>query len=113
MAPQPVRIPAGGATKVRVAMPLPRAFEKFAFELSEPPDGVVLGDLSISPNGAEFSLRADAAAKAGLRGNLIVIVSGERVAQPQTSQTPPAGARRRFPLFTLPAIPFEIAGASK
>jgi hypothetical protein len=108
MAPQRVRIPAGGATRIRVAMPMPRAFEKFAFELSEPPDGVALSDLSISPTGAEFSLRADAAAKAGLRGNLIVIVSGERVAQPQTSQTQPAGARRRFPLFTLPAIPFEI-----
>ncbi len=112
LSPQPVRIPAGGAVKVRVAMPLPRAFEKFAFELSEPPNGVTLGDLSVSPDGAEFSLRADASAvKVGLRGNLIVVVSGERVPATQAGQ-PPAG-RRRLSLITLPAIPFEIAVEGK
>ena len=43
--------------------------------------------------------------KAGLRGNLIVTVSGERV--PPENQPRPA-ANRRLPLGTLPAIPFEI-----
>jgi hypothetical protein len=109
LGPEVAKVPAGGAVKVRVAMPWPRAFQNFALELSEPPDGVTLGDLVVSDEGAEFSLRADAAAaKPNLRGNLIVVVSGERVAQPQAGQTPPAGARRRFPLFTLPAIAFEI-----
>jgi hypothetical protein len=105
LAPNPLRIAAGGAVRVRVAFPLPRAFEKFEFELSEPPEGVTTGGLTVSPTGAEFTLRADAAkAWPGVRGNLIVVVSGERV--PQPNQQP--AARRRIPLITLPAIPFEI-----
>jgi hypothetical protein len=105
LAPQPVKIPVDGTARIRVAIPLPRAFEKFEFELSEPPEGITLRDLSISQGGAEFVLQADAAkAKPGLRGNLIVTVSGERPPQPNQQ----AAARRRLPLATLPAIPFEI-----
>jgi hypothetical protein len=104
----PVAIPAGGTTRVRVAFPFPRTFDKFEFELSEAPEGVTLGDLVIGPNGAEFALRADPVkAKPGARGNLIVVVSGERVPQPNQPNQP-AAARRRVPLTTLPAIPFEI-----
>jgi hypothetical protein len=106
----PVTIPIGGIARVRVAFPLPRTFEKFEFELSEAPEGVTLGDLMIGPNGADFALRADPAkSKPGTRGNLIVVVSGERV--PQLGQpNQPAAARRRVPLMTLPAIQFEITG---
>ncbi len=108
--PGPVAIPSGGTARVRVAFPFPRAFEKLEFELSEAPEGVTLGDLLAGPNGAEFVLRADPAkAKAGTRGNLIVVVSGERA--PQANQpNQPAAARRRVPLMTLPAIQFEIVG---
>jgi hypothetical protein len=107
LAPRPVAVPVGGSARVRVALPLPRTFEKYEFDLSEPPDGVTLGDLVIGPNGAEFLLRADPVkAKPGTRGNLIVVVSGERVPQPNQ----PAAARRRLPLVTLPAIQFEIIG---
>ncbi len=107
LAQGPVAIPVGGSARVRVALPLPRAFEKYEFELGEAPEGVTLGDLRLGPSGADFLLRADAAkAKPGSRGNLIVVVSGERV--PQPSQ--PAAARRRLPLVTLPAIQFEVMG---
>jgi hypothetical protein len=110
VAPGPVAIPAGGTARVRVAFPFPRTFDKFEFELTEAPDGVTLGDLLIGPNGAEFVLRADPVkAKPGVRGNLIVVVSGERVPQPNQPNQP-ANARRRVPLMTLPAIAFEIAG---
>jgi hypothetical protein len=105
LAPGPVAVPVGGSARVRVALPLPRAFDKYEFELSEAPEGVTLGDLLIGPNGADFLLRADPAkARPGTRGNLIVVVSGERVPQPNQ----PAAARRRLPLMTLPAIPFEL-----
>jgi hypothetical protein len=108
LAPQPVRIPVNGTARVRVALPLPPAFQHIEFELSEPPDGVSLRDLAVSQNGAEFTLQADGpAAKTGLRGNLIVTVSGERTPPPD-QPAPPAAARRRLPLFTLPAIAFEI-----
>ncbi len=108
VAPGPVAIPAGGAARVRVAFPFPRTFEKYEFELSEAPEGVTLGDLLIGPNGADFTLRADPGkAKPGTRGNLIVVISGERVPQPNQPNQP-AAARRRVPLMTLPAIQFEI-----
>jgi hypothetical protein len=109
--PGPVAIPVGGTARVRVAFPFPRAFDKLEFELSEAPDGVTLGDLQVAANGAEFVLRADPAkARPGARGNLIVVVSGERVPQANRPNQPPPGARRRIPLMTLPAIPFEITG---
>jgi len=105
---QVVRIPAGGTTRVRVAMPAVRAFEKIELELSEPPEGIELRDVVVTQAGAEFVLQADATkAKAGLRGNLIVTVSGERVPPPGGNQQGPA-ARRRLPLGTLPAISFEV-----
>jgi len=110
VAPGPVAIAAGGTARVRVAFPFPRTFDKFEFELSEAPEGVTLGDLLVGPNGAEFVLRADPVkAKPGARGNLIVVVSGERVPQPNQPNQP-AAARRRVPLMTLPAIAFEIIG---
>ena len=105
---QPVRIGPAAAARVRIAFPVPRAFDKLAFELDSPPDGVSIGEATFSQNGAEFELLVDPAkAKAGLRGNLIVTVSGERVPQPNQPE-PPAAARRRLPLATLPAIAFEI-----
>jgi hypothetical protein len=105
---QPVRIPAGGAARVRVSFPPGyRTFTNLQLELSDPPDGVALKNFWLNGDGAEFLLEADAAKiKAGRRGNLIVTVSGER--QPAASAQQPAPARRRIPLGTLPAIPFEI-----
>ncbi len=108
--PGPVAIPVGGTARVRVAFPFPRAFDKLEFELSEAPDGVTLGDLQVAANGAEFVLRADPAkARPGARGNLIVVVSGERVPQANQPNQPPPAARRRVPLMTLPAIQYQIA----
>jgi len=108
--PGPVALAPGGAARVRVAFPFPRTFEKFEFELNDAPEGVTLGDVVIAAGGAEFVLRADPAkAKPATRGNLIVVVSGERVPQPNQPNQP-AAARRRVPLMTLPAIQFEITG---
>ncbi len=105
---QPVKIPSSGTAKVRVAFQRPRAFQKLAFELDNPPDGIAIRQFTLTENGAELELQADGAkTKTGLRGNLIVTVSGERV--PQGSQAPaPAAARRRQALATLPAIAFEV-----
>lgn len=103
----PVKIPAGGLAEVRVTIPPGyTTFEKLQFELSDPPEGVTLSDLSVAQAGAEFVLRADRSKlKPGLRGNLIVAVSGERV---PPANAPQPAARRRLRIGTLPAIPFEI-----
>ncbi len=106
---QPVKIPVSGTGKVRVAFPIPKAFEKLAFELDDPPEGLAIRQFTLTNNGAELEFEADAAkVKTGLRGNLIVTVSGERRPQQNQPNAPPAAARRRLPLATLPAIAFEI-----
>ena len=103
----PVKIPVGGSAQVRVALPPGYvAFEKLQFELNDPPEGITLSDLSVTQAGAQFVLRADRSKlKPGLRGNLIVAVSGERV---PPANAPNPAARRRVVIGILPAIPFEI-----
>ncbi len=89
-----------------------RALQNVQLELSEPPDGLSIRDVEVDGNRASFVITADAAAvKPGLRGNLIVAVSGERVPAQRGNQAAPAGAaaRRRVPVGVLPAIPFEIS----
>jgi hypothetical protein len=102
-----IRIPAGGSTRVRASIPPGyNTFENIQFELSDAPAGFTLRDLSVAMGGAQFVLEADSAKiKPGMRGNLIVTISGERV---PPANAPNAGARRRVPLGTLPAIAFEI-----
>lgn len=103
---QPLKIPVGESVRIPVRVPLlpSNVLEKIDFELSEPPEGITLRPLQ---QGTEIVLDCDAAkAKPGLKGNLIVAISGQRAA-PQANQNVPPN-RRRVPLGTLPAIPFEI-----
>jgi hypothetical protein len=103
----PVKIPIGGTAQVRVTMPPYRAFDKIQMELSEPPEGISVRDVSSDPRGTNIVLQSDAAkTKPGLRGNLIVEVSGERTPAPGNQKA--KANRQRIPLGTLPAIPFEI-----
>ncbi len=126
---QPLGIPAGGNAEVRVSIPPAyRTFENVQFELSDPPEGITLQDLSLGLAGAEFVLRADREkARPGQRGTLIVKVSGERApaalsrqasaakpqgqAQPAPPSQPPAPVRRRVEVGTLPAIQFVIVAS--
>ena len=109
----PVKIPAGGTAQVRFDAP-PRALAgQFQFELSEPPDGIVLKEVSSSREAAQLVLQADAAkVKPGLKGNLIVAVlaSGTGPFAKAKAKAKAAANQRPFPLTTLPAIPFEIVG---
>lgn len=103
----PVKIPVGGTAQVRVTMPPYRAFDKIQMELSEPPEGISVRDVSSDPRGTNIVLQSDAAkTKPGLRGNLIVEVSGERTPAAEAGKA--KANRQRIPLGTLPAIPFEI-----
>jgi hypothetical protein len=107
---QPVRIPAGGAARVQVAVPpMYRTLDNVEFELSDPPAGVTLGKSSMTLAGAELVLQVDAATvKPGLRGNLIVLASGERT---PAGAAPTAPGRQRVVLGPLPAIRFEVVAS--
>ena len=102
----PVKLSRGGTAAVRVILNAPRLAEYLRLELNQPPEGITIQDVETVRQGVAIVLRADAAkVKAGLKGNLIVDAFMEREANPDAKR--PA-ARRRVPLGTLPAIPFEI-----
>jgi hypothetical protein len=105
-----IKIPAGGKTKVLVKIPRrPPAAPAPAIylELSEPPAGLTLGDVNITPGELTFAIAADSnTAKVGLVDNLIVDVSADPPNNPQNNQK--KVPKQRVYIGTLPAIPFEI-----
>ena len=103
----PIKIPAGGTARVRVGAPAGAFLGKVQLELSEPPDGIVIRNVSPLPEGTEIVLQSDAAkVKPGLCGNLIV--NAFAAAPPPSGNEKAPANRRRTPLSVLPAIPFEI-----
>ncbi|RPJ34810.1 MAG: hypothetical protein EHM35_09580, partial [Planctomycetaceae bacterium] len=110
----PIRIPAGGTVRVRVAAPATALTGRVQLELSEPPEGItiekVVGAGLKSPRtgqGADIVLRSDAAkAKVGLKGNLII--HAFPVSSPAPEKQKLQANRPRTALAVLPAVPFEI-----
>lgn len=106
----PVRIPAGGVARVRVAMPMNTFMGKVQVELSDPPDGVAIREVVAAGPDTEIVLQCDAArVRPGLKGNLIVNVFAERPAATQPANS--KGAKGRTAIGTLPAVAFEIVAA--
>jgi hypothetical protein len=102
----PLRIPAGGTARVQVASSISNFLSRIELELSEPPEGITVKDVSPSPEGAEIVFESDAKVQPGLKGNLIVTISPKN---PGTSgKGKPRKNQRREPSATLPAIPFEV-----
>ncbi len=114
----PVKIPAGGTTRVQFTMPGGKAngakgqfrnvlAGQIHMELSNPPDGITIQSTSLTGNDPAIILKSDAAkVKPGQRGNLIVTVLVERSfpADKDGKKT----TKRRIPVTTLPAMPFEV-----
>ncbi len=101
-----VKVPAGGTVRVqvpRVGGPMAR---QVALELSDPPEGITLDSFDMRLTGGTIVLKADAKAKPGTRGNLIV--DAFMVRQPGLGAGQRQAAARRVPIGCLPAIPFEI-----
>jgi hypothetical protein len=98
-----VKLPAGGTTTVHVPAP-PRLAGQVGMALNEPPEGISIQSVSPAGDGVDVVLKADPKAKAGLRGNLILDAYVERTV-PNAKQQ----ARRKQPLGSLPAVPFEVA----
>ncbi len=104
----PVKIPAGGTARVQVGVPAATLAGNLRLELSEPPEGIAIKEVSPAGRGTEIVLQSDAAkVKPGLKGNLIVQAFAARA--PAGKAKVPA-SRPRVPAATLPAIPFEIVG---
>ncbi|MBI5687191.1 MAG: hypothetical protein HZC54_19130 [Verrucomicrobia bacterium] len=111
----PVKIPAGGTARVRLAAPA-KAAGRIRLELAEAPAGIVIKSVSPSDGGLEVELGGDAARlKPGQKGNLIV------AAYPAPPPPPPPSKRNKVkpppkpqpvykgkPLGILPLISYEV-----
>lgn len=118
----PVQLQPGGTTQVRVRAPKRPNMPELHLELSDPPKGVTLQDVTPIPEGVAFSLKAAADTKPGPMDNLIVEASVDIAAPPQQQRVTPAVAvaaatttgtaaakqKRRTSIGVLPAIPFQI-----
>jgi hypothetical protein len=105
-----LKIQAGNTVRLRaeVALPPNSPIGKVQYELNDPPPGIAIREAVSVPGGAEIVLQCDAAkTQAGLKGNLIIDISGERTLPPGNGR-PAAANRQRVPLGSLPAVPFEI-----
>jgi hypothetical protein len=104
----PVRIPAGGTVRVRVAaagLPAPQNLRLVPDESS----GVVVEGFTAVPGGLEVVLGAAPGAAPKAAGNAVIeAVAVVAVPRPKDKT---GTEERRYSLGFLPAIPFEVAGA--
>ena len=104
----PVRIPMGGTASVPVRVPGRSFFGTYQFELSDPPDGITIENVSLDRSKSEIVLKCDAkTAKPGLTGNLIVSVYAAKTGE-DSGKGKEQRKKRRILMGTLPAIPFEV-----
>ncbi|HEV2447593.1 MAG TPA: hypothetical protein VGS58_16800, partial [Candidatus Sulfopaludibacter sp.] len=98
-----VKVPAGGTVAVQLSVP-PRLVGDVQFALNDPPAGLAVQSVLPAANGVSVVLSASGdQIIPGLRGNLILDAFVERPAPNQG-----ANGRRKQPVGTVPAIPFEV-----
>lgn len=105
-----IQLRPGATARVRVSIPAAKTARNITFELSEAPAGIAVRSATYRDGVAEIILECDAAKIAPhARGNLIFQAFGERPAN-----APEKSAQRaaRFPLGTVPAIPFEVVSST-
>jgi len=101
----PVLIPAGGSKQVRLKTSRRANFKDLQLQLNEPPEGLTMHDVTATPNGLSFQLRAGKDA-VHIADNLIVEAFREYAVKRKDGK--PTGQRRRNSMGVLPAIPIEI-----
>ena len=107
---KPVELAPGEMARVRFFAPGVSLADQIRLELSEPPEGIAIHEVAPTPQGVVILLSADAGkVQEGLKGNLIVDAFVERPASREAGG--PQGNRQRFPVGTLPAIPFEVVAS--
>ncbi len=104
---QALQLSTAGPSPLRVLVDDARAAAELRFELSEPPDGISLEDPVVIPPGLVVPIKCDPEKiKPGLKGNLIFIVSRERIVPAKEEGVKPTTSRSVIGMF--PAVPFEV-----
>ena len=71
------------------------------------PEGIRIQKVASSREGVEIQIQSDAdKVQPGQKGNLILTAGGKKFAAAGAKAKP--GKQQAMPVFTLPAIPFEI-----
>jgi hypothetical protein len=105
---RPVKLRPGDATAFNLFVP-PRFQQGMRLALNEPPEGISIQSVTPDWDGVSVVLSVQAGtAKPGLKGNLILDAFREVAPKPDAANQ----TRRRQPLGTLPAIPFEVIEAA-
>jgi hypothetical protein len=109
LSPTPVKLTPGQTTTIEVMLPTNALLGKMDLELTDPPDGISLQSVTPGRDSTLVVLACDAAKVAqGLKGNLILSAFVERT--PPVSAQNPQPVKRRVPMGSFPAIPFELVG---
>jgi hypothetical protein len=104
------RLPVGGTARVRMLSVNKTRVDDIRFELSDPPDGILIKDHTFESESVVVLLSADVKkAKPGLKGNLIFEAFREYI--PKNADGKPLPPQR-YAIGTLPALPFEILAHS-
>jgi hypothetical protein len=106
--PGPMQLTAGGSAQAVVSLGghAPFVIADTRLQLSEAPDGISVGDISPTADGAAIAFKADASkVKPGLKGNLLVEAFIEKPPPPVDGKT---AEKKRWSIGFLPAIPFEV-----
>ena len=103
-----LRIPSGGTVRYQLPIPNRPNLNDVQVELSNPPDGITILRMIRGLGGLVMLFSADAEmAKPGLKGNLVLNVFVERTVPGRNGKP---GSKRKVPVGTFPAIPFEVVG---
>jgi hypothetical protein len=108
----PVKLALGETAKLQFSGPRGQPADRIVMVLKDPPDGIAVENVTLEADKLSLEIHADPEkAKAGQKGNLVVDVFVERA--PNAEKGKPALKKRRFPMGTLPAIPFETVEPSR
>ncbi|MCU0982363.1 MAG: hypothetical protein MUF25_24670, partial [Pirellulaceae bacterium] len=108
IAAESIKIPRGGKVRVPVTVPASTFLGDVHLELSDPPAGITIEDVSLGRLEGEIAFRSDATVVTpGLKGNLIVNAFAMR-ANDGSGKGRAQRIKPRILLSALPAVPFEI-----
>jgi hypothetical protein len=108
---QPIRVPAGGAARVRIKGLQRLDPQEVDLVLNDPPRGVSIGKVTVASTSVTFQLKAAKGKKGvppGFTGSLVVEVY--RVYTPKGRDGKPTGPERRVLVGVMPAIAIKIVG---
>jgi len=102
-----VKLPAIGMARLRFSVPREELAEQIRFELSAPPKGITVKEVSAIGGQVELTLSSEVEdPTVGIKGNLILNAFREFTVEPKEEGAKPRTDRTH--LGMLPAVPFEV-----